>query len=113
MSRVELGARPVELGIATAVLMALGLAAAVVGLLIPDTGPLAATAAVGGLMITVLAAAAWTGSVRAHRTLVVTVALVTIALLAQHAPWAALTLAAAGVLAVLPPRVRAWYRESA
>jgi hypothetical protein len=43
--RVELGARPVELGIATAVLMALG------GVLVLDTGPLAATAAVGGLMI--------------------------------------------------------------
>ncbi|MEO6090345.1 MAG: hypothetical protein ABIQ18_45305 [Umezawaea sp.] len=113
MSRVESDARPVELGIATAVLMALGLASAVVGLLIPDTGPLAATAAVGGLMITVLAAVAWFGSVYAHRTLVVTVALVAVALLGQHAPWSGLTLAVAGVLAALPPRVRAWYRRSA
>ncbi|MFD9736084.1 hypothetical protein [Umezawaea sp. NPDC059074] len=112
MSHVERSARPVELGIATAVLMALGLTAAVVGLLIPDTGPLAATAAVGGLMITILAGAAWFGSVRVHRTLVATVVVVVIALLGQHAAWSALALAAAGVLTALP-RVRAWYRQAA
>ncbi|WP_146174733.1 hypothetical protein [Umezawaea tangerina] len=103
-------ARPVELGIATAVLMALGLAAAVAGLLVPDTGPLAATAAVGGLMIAALAAAAWFGSAPVHRTLIGTVVVVAVALLALHAPWSALVLAAAGLLPALP-RVRAWYRQ--
>ena len=101
-----------ELGIATGVLTALGLASAVVGLLVPDTGPLAAAAAVGGLMIMVLALGAWLGSAGAHRALVVTVLLLAVALLVLRAPWAALTMVAGGALAVAPPRVRAWYRQT-
>jgi hypothetical protein len=42
----------------------------------------------------------------------VTVFLVAVALLSLRAPWAALTMVAAGALAVLPPRVRAWYRQT-
>jgi hypothetical protein len=102
--------RPVELGIATAVLMAVGLASATAGLLVMGTGPLAATAAVGGLMITFLAAGAWFGSVAVHRMLFVTIGLFAVALLSQHVPWAALGLVVLGFL-LATPRVRAWYRR--
>lgn len=99
-----------ELGIATAVLMAVGLASAAAGLLVMGTGPLAATAAVGGLMITFLAAGAWFGSLAVHRMLITTIVLFAVALLAQHAPWAALGLVVVGLLHATP-RVRAWYRR--